>query len=374
MLRPSRRTLSLLCTVCLSAIVVGPAAVAAPPSLMRLFGKAKPIDKADSYVLTEEDGPWLLLATTFIGEDAKEDAQAAAIEIRSKLRLPAFIYKEDFNFTGTVDRDASTGRRMRYANPHQYEAYAVLVGEYDTVNHESIDTDLEKLKTAQLDVFQKEALESDESDAANPASMIKSFGQKLFKSAKGRSRNPMSTAFLTRNPLLPEDFFQQPEVDSFVQELNEGMKYSLLENDGKFTVVVRTFGACGTIEGAKNSDKFKPSAERMDQFARQADKMVKALRKQGHEAYQYHDRDSSVVTIGSFESLGRELPNGQFEYAPEIRRVMNEFSALNSQNSRSINGGQAFMANHVAMIPFDVQPAPIAVPKASKRSLYSALR
>ncbi|WP_149498616.1 hypothetical protein [Roseiconus lacunae] len=373
MLRPSRRTLTLMTLACLCAVFAGPAAVAAPPSLMRLFGKAKPIEKADSYVLTEEDGPWLLLATTFVGENAKQRAEKAAIEIRSKLRLPAFIYQEDFNFTGTVDRDAQTGRRMRYANPHQYEAYAVLVGEYDSVNHESIDRDLEKLKTVQLDVFKDPNEMADEYNTESPASVIKAFGQKLFMNAKGKARNPMATAFLTRNPMLPEDFFQQPEVDSFVQELNEGMDYSLLESKGKFTVVVRTFGACGTIAGAKNSEKFKPSAERMDQFARQAGKMVKALRKQGHEAYQYHDRDRSIVTIGSFDSLGREI-GGHFEYSPEIKRVMTEFSALNAPNSRSLNGGKAYMANHVAMIPFDVQPAPIAVPKASKRSLYSALR
>ncbi|WP_143544045.1 hypothetical protein [Rhodopirellula sp. MGV] len=374
MLRLSRRTLCLLSTTCLSVALAAPVGVAAPPSLLRLFGKAQPIEKVDSYVLTEEDGPWLLLATTFVGENSKDKAQAAAIEIREKLRLPAFIYQESFDFTGTVDHDATTGRRMRYANPHQYEAYAVLVGEYDSVKHEGIERDSERLRNVQLDIFKDPNSVKDEYGTDSPASMIKAFGQQMFRSAKGRTRNPMGNAFLTRNPLLPEDFFQQPEVDSFVQELNEGMDYSLLKSDGKFTVVVRTFGACGTIEGAKNSDKFKPSAERMDQFALQAGKMVRALRKQGHEAYQYHDRDRSIVTIGSFDSLGRELPDGRFEYAPEIRRVMVEFSALNAPNSRSLNGGAAYMANHVAMIPFDVQPAPIAIPKASKRSLYSALR
>ncbi|MCO8123260.1 hypothetical protein NHH03_16040 [Stieleria sp. TO1_6] len=374
MLRPSRRT---FVTICSAAVLAGGSSQigsAAPPSLLRLFGKSKPIDQADSFVLSEEDGPWLLLATTFVGADAQQRAERTAIEIRSKLRLPAFIYEEDFDFTGTAGHDKASGRSARYANPHQYQAYAVLVGEYDSVNHNNIDRDLERLKTADLDVFRDPKEVAAEYNTETPASMIKAFGEQLFKERKGHGRNPLAAAFVTRNPMLPDSFFQQPEVDSFVQQLNEDKSNSLLQADGKFTVVVRTFGACGTIIGAKNEDKFEPSAKRMDQFARQADKMVRALRKQGEEAYQYHDRDRSVVTIGSFESLGRELPDGGFEYEPEIRRVMQQYSALNASRSSRVPGRQGVAANHVAMIPFDVQPMPIAIPKPSKRSLYSSLR
>jgi hypothetical protein len=341
---------------------------------MQLFGKAKPIDQADSFVLGEEDGPWLLLATTFVGQDAKNRAERTAVEIRNELRLPAFIYKENFDFTGSAGEDDATGRRARYANPHQYQAYAVLVGEYDSVNHESIDEDLARLKTADLDVFRDPDEVAAEYNTKTPASMIKAFGEQLFKTRKGRGRNPMAAAFVTRNPLLPESFFQQPEVDSFVRQLNHGTAFNLLESEAKFTVVVRTFGACGTIVGAKNEDKFEPSEERMAKFARQADKMVRELRKQGEEAYQYHDRDRSIVTVGSFESLGRETPGGGFQYEPEIRRVMQQFSALNASHSKRVPGRQGMTANHIAMIPFDVQPTPIAVPRVSKRSLYSALR
>ncbi|KAA5541431.1 hypothetical protein FYK55_17860 [Roseiconus nitratireducens] len=371
MLRLSRRLWITSCTAALAAGVASQAS-AAPPSLLRMFGKTKPIDQADSFLLTEEDGPWLLLATTFVGENARDRAERTAIEIRSELRLPAFIYKEEFNFTGDVGHDERTGRSVRYANPHQYDAYAVLVGEYDSVNHQSIDEDLERLKTADLEVFRDADEVAAEYNTKTPASMIKAFGEQLFKTRKGRGRNPMSAAFVTRNPMLPESFFQQPEVDSFVQQLNEDKEFSLLESDGKFTVIVRTFDGCGTIVGAKNQDKFIPSAERMDKFAAQADKMVRELRKQGEKAYQYHDRHKSIVTIGSFESLGRELPGGGFEYAPEIRRVMNQYSALNASKSRQVPGRQGVTANHIAMIPFDVQPTPIAVPRASKRSLYSA--
>lgn len=374
MLRPSRRSFATLCTAAVFAGVAATPADSAPPSLMRLFGKAKPIEEADSFLLSEEDGPWLLLATTFVGENAKERAQRTATEIRKELRLPAFIYKEDFNFTGVAGTDQATGKRAYYANPHQYQAYAVLVGEYDSVNHESVDEDLARLKSADLQVFRDPDEVAAEYNTKSPASMIKAFGEHLFKSRKGRGRNPLAAAFVTRNPLLPESFFDQPQVDSFVRQLNEGTKHNLLEADGKFTVVVRTFNACGTIIGAKNQDEFKPSSERMAKFARQADKMVTELRKLGEEAYQYHDRDRSVVTIGTFESLGQENPDGSFRYAPEIQRLMNQYSALNAAKAQRVPGRQGVAANHVAMIPFDVQPTPIAIPKTSKRSLYSAVR
>ena len=377
--RPSRRTFAAVCTAAaLAGASVSPAN-AAPPSLLKLFGKAKPIDEADSFILSQEDGPWLLMATHFVGEDAKNRAQRTALEIRNKLRLPAFIYEEDFNFTGTAGEDRSTGRRARYANPHKYQAYAVLVGEYDSVNHGNIERDLERLKSADLDVFRDPDEVAAEFNTKTPASMVKTFGQQLFKTRKGRGRSPLGNAFVTRNPMLDDSWFQRPEVDSFVRQLNEDLPHTLLKADGNFTVVVRTFSACGTVVGAKNQDKFEPSEDRMDSYAKQADKMVRALRKQGEEAYQFHDRNRSLVTIGTFESLGRDLPGGGFQYAPEIRRVMRQYSAFNAtqanpNSARQVPGRRGVAANHIAMIPFDVQPTPIAIPKVGKRSLYSAMR
>ena len=109
--------------------------------------------------------------------------------------------------------------------------------------------------------------------------------------------------------------------------------------------------------------------------------MTVELRKQGVEAYQFHDRYRSLVTVGSFESLGRELADGNFEYSPEIRRVIKQYSALNVRpelarqvpaGTRGIAANGVVAKNKVIAIPFDVEPTPIAVPKRSKRSLYGA--
>jgi hypothetical protein len=114
---------------------------------------------------------------------------------------------------------------------------------------------------------------------------------------------------------------------------------------------------------------------RLNRFAANAEKMTSELRSKGVEAYQFHDRFRSLVTVGSFDELGRELPGGGFEYAPEIRAVMKEYRAFNvdPEIARQVPAGtRGIASNSAAMIPFDVEPKPIAVPKSSKRSLYGA--
>ena len=70
----------------------------------------------------------MILAHTFLGEGSKSRAERLTAEIRRELRLPAFMSREKFDFTGNPGVGS---KRLRYANEYQYEAYAVLVGEYD---------------------------------------------------------------------------------------------------------------------------------------------------------------------------------------------------------------------------------------------------
>lgn len=365
-----------LLSLCFIVAIAGPTA-ADPPSLLRMFGRAPTVaaDASKSYELTEEDGPWMILASTLVGEGSRGRAERLAVEIRRDLGLPAFIYNEKFDFTGTVAFDRNTAKRTRYANRYQYEAYAVLVGEYDSIEHPSIERDLKRVKTATPAVLQDPNEIAAETSHKNPVTTVKAITNKLKMSRKDKPTGPMGSAFVTRNPMLPEEYFDAPQVDSFVHQLNEGLEHSLLDCRGKFTVAVKTFQGLGTIVDGKKEKNFEPSAQRMDKIAIDAAKMTVELRKQGVEAYQFHDRFRSIVTIGSFESLGRQLPDGRFEYAPEIRAVVKKYSALNvrPELARQVPVGSTGVAgNNVAMIPFDVQPMPIAVPKVSKRSLYGA--
>ncbi len=369
---PVRLTIALI----LSCLAAG-SALADPPSLLRMFGRGPSVesDASKTYELSEEDGPWLILASTQVGQGSKDRAQKLALEIRSQLGLPAFIYNEKFDFTGTVAYDQRTSRKARYANDYTYEAYAVLVGEYDNVEHGNIERDLNRIKTfVPATLSDPKAIEA-ETSTASPVTAVKALASRLKRSGDNENKGPMSSAFVTRNPMLPEEYFQSPTVDSFVHELNDNVPHSLLKCDGKYTVIVKTFQGAATIEDGKREKDFTPSMKRLDGCAKAADKMCAALHKQGVDAYQFHDRERSIVTIGSFEELGRQLPNGQFEYSAPIRKLMQNYSALNvrPELARQVSTRQNGVAgNNIGMVPFDVQPVPIAVPKLSKSSVYKA--
>lgn len=368
MARRTSLVLAFSLSACL-AVLAASRAEAEGPSFLRLFGIQKvSADPSKSYELTEVEGPWMILAETFSGPEGKKRAHQLVMELRRDYDLPAYIYKEDFDFSRPVGSFGPDHKPLRYANAAHYEAYAVLVGEFDSVNHPELKPTLQTLKTIQPGVFKDVTPESE----VGPMAAIRRIHQQLTKSDKRKSRGPMFNAFVTRNPMLPDNFTQAPEVDSFVRRLNEKVEYSLLDCKGKYTVVVRTFeGLSTTMIGTQLKRAFDPSSERLDASADLANQMVLALRKQGVEAYEFHDRSKSIVTIGSFESLGRPAGD-RFEYDPEIRRVMQEY-ASGEKFERDPRGNVVRVAaKHIKKIPYDVSPHPIAVPKASKRSLYSA--
>ena len=350
-----------------------------PSLLKRMFAPGSTPTRSLSGELSEEAGPFLILAHTLVGEGAKDRAQRLADEIRRDMKLSAFIYKEEFDFTKTVSFDPQTARATKYANRYQYDAYAVLVGEYDSVNHPSIAEDLDRIKRAHPAVLEEADAIAAETDRSNPVTTLKDITHKILRQvqAEGKDYGPMAHAFVTRNPLLPADYFSAPPVDSFVRQLNENVDHSLLQCDAKYTVVVKTFRGGSRILDKSVTGNVDDAWVGMGKLKREADKMVKDLRRRGVEAYQYHDRERSLVTIGGFEELGRELPGGKFQYDAGIRDVMTRYSALSvrPELARQVPGGTNGMAaNAAALIPFDVQPTPIVIPKVSKRSLYGARR
>ena len=366
------------CMITVLMILFGGApAIAETPSLLKIFRRSTAIeaDQSKSYELSETDGPWMILAYTHVGEGSKQRAEHTALEIRRDLNLPAFVYKEDFDFTGRVDLNVPTERKLRYANPYRYEAYAVLVGEYDRTDHPSIKGDLKRIRAANLSSIGSASNERKQTDQLSPIELVQGLTKEMLSIGRNKQPRPMGNAFVTRNPMLPQDYFEAPKVDSFVHQLNDGVPHSLLACSGKYTVVIKTFEGNTAFVDGKQDKKFRPNGNRLAKNSNQAAKMTEALRAQGVEAYQYHDRFRSFVTVGSFADLGRELPDGRFEYAPEIMRTVKKYSALNYQASRAGNVPklqQGVIANAVEGIPFDVNPKPIIVPKVSKRSLYSA--
>ena len=63
-------------------------------------------------------------------------------------------------------------------------------------------------------------------------------------------------------------------------------------------------------------DGGKEMKSELAEAAKKADKLTKALRKKGYEAYQFHDRYASIVTVGSFNSVGTPRADGRTEINP----------------------------------------------------------
>lgn len=361
---------AVMLSVCIAAAVPD-VLQAAPPTLLRIFGKTPQAEAAsnDPRKLTEVDGPWMILAASFAGSSGRERAEALADELSKEMSIPTFIHEENFDFTGKLEQPSATGRVLRYANQAQYQAFAVLVGEYDSVDHPQLVKDLKRIKAYQPKSVSAPEGATPEETGETPMDAVKNLQRGLLKRLGKTPPGPLGNAFATTNPMLPEEYFMIPEVDSFVMELNSGVEHSLLDNPGKFTVVVATFSGLTTIVDGKKDKEFEPSSERMDACAMNAHTMVTELRKQGVEAYEYHDRTRSLVTIGSFSELGTATPGGGFEYAPAIRRVMETYRAGNDVEPTQF--GPGIRARHIASIPYDINPTPIAVPRKSKKSLYS---
>ena len=141
---------------------------------------------------------------------------------------------------------------------------------------------------------------------------------------------PMRHAFIIPNPMLPPDYFNQQAVDEETIALNKGVPYSLLECPGKYTVQIATFKGNAVIKQNDIRDIEEGRKEMKSQLAAAAQKahdLTIYLREKGYEAYQYHDRFSSIVTVGSFNSPGRTSPDGQLEIDPEIQRIIDFFRA-----------------------------------------------
>jgi hypothetical protein len=117
---------------------------------------------------------------------------------------------------------------------------------------------------------------------------------------------------------------------------------------------------------------------KIDQAAMKATAMCEALRARGIEAYQFHDRTESFVTVGSFNDYGQERPDKKIEINPAIHQIMQNFGPI----KRSIPGSdQAGLQARVEKangypggIPFDPHPWPVQVPRQTVGAAYNQSR
>ena len=168
-------------------------------------------------------------------------------------------------------------------------------------------------------------------------------------------------AFVTPNPLLPDDYFSRQQNDEFVLRMNEDVTHSLLDCPGRYSVRVASFTGSGTLDQNAISSRNVPIESRLIEAAEQAHTLTVALRRKGWQAWEYHDRESSIVCVGSLDQLRVRQADGQIIPHPEISRIVSSLGpdpaklAIGQISPRQFGG-----------ILLDVQPRPVDTPRAPK--------
>ncbi len=374
-----------------SAFAIGASAsvLAEPPSILRMF-RSKQALPDESLELKVEHGPWMILAYSYPGADGKAKAIELAREIRQMLNQPAFVMERTTGVNATlVKRERirtddngnplSVGLEARYANGGQESVYVVLVGEFASIEDPRVADMLDKVRFAKPNSLgvdpNSPSSGSDKTQGNN--FLVQQYRSMMWKRNDRKDNyGKMGAAFVTRNPLLPDDYFEAPKVDEFVANLNKDVEFSLLDCPGKFTVRVASFSGRQVHDfgmGTKGS-KLEQPTDLLDRAAMDAHVLTTALRKQGIEAYEFHDRTGSYVMIGSFDSLGQELTAGQFQYNPGMLEINQKWCGFRVVDARdSITGARSKTTtlNRLENVPFDVEGKPMAVPRLATSKLYS---
>jgi hypothetical protein len=317
----------------------------------------------------------MILAHTFRGPNADRRAQELALELRKEYKLEAFTFAKQFDYTAPVIGAGvdpyGRPKRMRYANDEKVREVAVLVGDFATVDEPAVEKALEKIKFARPKSLSSTGRAATESDSA-----WTKMRQRMMLKNNDRRKGPMAMAFVTNNPMLPREYFAPTGLDPLVLKMNEGVKHSLLDNPGNFSVKVATFtgrSALGSAAIAKYEREGKASA--LVEAAEKAHEMCESLRKKGYEAYEFHDRYASFVTVGSFNTTGTPRADGKIEIDPRIYALIKTFRAEETQLPQGAEGrALGTQLKYTAGIPHDIQPWIVAVPKTTIAASYQTLR
>jgi len=402
-----------LVAAALAAMAGRPARTAEPFWRQVMPRKRVEADANGDYTLAENNGPWLIMACSFNGELGEQEARELVLELRRDFNLPAFYYGMTFQIDdGNAGRglDDYGGRiKRRYQRGNQVVEHAVLVGEFHSVDDSEAQSLLERVKTLEPEALKVETGEATAQSLIDVRQFYRTVKQKVGKPV---TRGPMGHAFLTRNPLLPKEYFVPKGVDEDIAKWNEVLEYSLLHCPKKYTIKVATFRGRISLKAANDGiedERGTRAADEKDPLVvagENAHKLTVGLRSKGWEAYEFHDRHESYVTVGSFDEV-QTLPDGRLVPSTrEAQIIAYTFGALSPDNgfdraAYEAIGAKGDLVEQAAMkerqikqqfahqfakgmgdvaegfnpkrfvgLPFDIQPVPIEAPKKSISSAY----
>lgn len=359
------------------ALIAAAATAHAASPWGRLFDAAGvDADPQKPYALQESNGPWLIMACSFSGPNAEQQAHDLVLELRKRYKLEAYVHRKEFKL-----EDPNGGREnnplapaairwkyKKFDHRAEIDEVAVLVGNYQAIDDAEAQETLKKLKFAQPDCLKVEDGKSTSRSLAVLRAFQEDIKEKCFPSkGEKKIRGPMGHAFITTNPMLPADYYAPRNgIDELVLKMNKDVTHSLLDCPGKYTVQVAHFMGKVTIN-QREIQRIETGEEMegggLAKAAEKAHQLTEALRYKGWEAYEFHDRYASIVTVGSFDSVGTPRADGKIEINPQIHRIIDNFRAKPLKLPGNRDG--QLMAQTLVGIGFDIQPIPVEVPKRS---------
>ncbi len=263
---------------------------------------ALPDDPLEPYLLTKANGPFMVLAKVFRGPDAEKMALALCKELRQDFGLPAYILRsKEFPMKsyirGTPVQAPSETMKAAIKQPEQvriHDEAAVLVGDEKTLQgSEVLLHRVKKLKPKCLEGI--------------PV---------LWKWREGGG---LARAIRTTNPYVPAQWLYPKSPDRLIVQMNKGPR-SIANCPGHFTLQVAQYTGRSTFDlygqGMASFNKIidpgsSPLQSAHDDAERLADRLSKSpeFQRLGQPVYVYHDRTSSRVFVGAFQSA--EDPNAK---------------------------------------------------------------
>ncbi len=324
------------------ALLAATVAVFCSPLVVSAFPKIS-AQKGKKYKLTPKHGPWMIMVASFsLPEKQFRDTkgltpQEAAHELVHELRkkgIPAYTYSSDWKVDRfkTYNRNREISRRVIRA---QKGAICVLAGNYksnkDAVGHKTLSWIENNFSPKLLS-----------GDIATDGRVSKLKNGGVFRSTGG---SPLKGAFLTVNPLLTTEDARKHFKSPLLAKLNPRGKCSIRNNKGKQTLIVASFyGKSMTSVGKSGYERSKIKLDKKSGLSiakNEAWILANHMRSVGFDAYVYHDRYKSVVTVGAFDKSDKTQ-------IPAIRKEAKRFGAKMRWNQKN----RQVLTAEVITLPF----------------------
>ncbi|MDG3003984.1 hypothetical protein [Paludisphaera mucosa] len=249
-----------------------------------------PDDPIEPYLLTKENGPFMVLAKTFQGPDSQRMALALVKELRSEYNLPAYVLRS---------KDWPGGSNIR-GIPPQADAAVVQAGvgvpeKVRTYDQAAVLVGDEKTQKATADLLHQ----------------VKKISPKCLDNVSSvfHWRKGLSNATRTTNPYVAAQHLYTVKKDRLVVEMNSGAG-SIAECPGRYSLQVAEFSGRSTFNEKDSTfqGNWNLLKSPLRTAASDAEKLAATLRKDkdvvqiGQPVYVYHDRTSSRVFVGAFDA------------------------------------------------------------------------